>query len=157
MKRKVACVNGPNLNLLGVRKKTHYGTTTLKEIENELKKMAQEQKFKIIFFQSNHEGQLIDFIQKERESLDGILINAGALSHYGYALRDALIDTNLPVVGLHLSNIYSRPEEFRHKDILADMTIGGIYGFKEESYQLGLTALINYVKKHHPDRDARQR
>lgn len=156
MKQKIACINGPNLNMLGKRKQEHYGVKTLKEIEKELEAVAQENSFKLIFFQSNHEGAIIDFIQKERESVDGILINAGALSHYGYSLRDALTDTNIPVVNVHLSNIYER-EEFRHNDILKDITIDSFYGLKEKSYQLGLITLINHVKKHNPDRDEGKR
>jgi len=146
-KYKIACINGPNLNLLGIRKQNFYGQKTLKNIQKELIKKAKKKNANIIFFQSNCEGTIIDFIQKKRDRLDGIIINAGPLSFYGYALRDALENTQLPVISIHLSNIHRRNEEFRHKDIMADIAMGGIFGFKEESYYLGIQAIVEYLKK----------
>lgn len=142
--------------MLGKRKQSLYGAKTLEQIQSELMQIASSNNFKIIFFQSNHEGELIDFIQQQANNVGGILINAGALSHYSYSLRDALIDTNLPIVNVHLSNIYER-EKFRHNDILKDITIDSFVGLKENSYKLGLKALIEYVKKHHPNRHAGSR
>lgn len=144
---KILVLNGPNLNLLGKRQESHYGTKRLVKINKELEREAAKLGAKLVFFQSNHEGGLIDFIQQERDGIDAVLINGGALSHYGYALRDALLDTNLPVVTVHLSNIYRRTEELRHKDIFSDIAVGGVYGFKEESYVLGLKALIGQIEK----------
>lgn len=146
MKKLIACINGPNLNLLGRRNKHIYGEKTLKNIENMVRKLAAKHRFKTIFFQSNHEGGLIDFIQKKTPIIDGILINAGALSHYGYSLRDALIDSDLPIVSVHLSNIETR-ESFRRKDINEDIVIKVVSGHKEKSYLLGLMVLIERLCK----------
>lgn len=147
MKKMIACINGPNLNLLGRRNKHIYGEKTLKDIENMARKLAAKNGFKIIFFQSNHEGALVDFIQKKTPAIGGILMNAGALSHYGYSLRDALIDSNLPIVSVHLSDIAAR-ENFRRKDINEDIAIKVISGHKEKSYTVGLMVLIkNLCKK----------
>lgn len=148
---KILVLNGPNLNMLGKRKKSHYGAKTLAEIEKELEKVTAKLDVKLVFAQSNHEGGLIDVIQREREKIAGILINGGALSHYGYSLRDALIDAGVPVVTVHLSNIYSRREKFRHKDILSDVAVGGVYGFKEAGYKLGLQALVACIEKRSND------
>ncbi len=147
MKNKIACINGPNLNLLGSRKQNLYGVKTLKGIEENLKKIAKQHDFAIVFFQSNCEGDIVDFIQKERNRVQGIIINAGPLSFYGYALRDALEDTGLPAVTVHLSNIYTRKEEFRHKDIIAEVAVGGVFGFKEESYFVAFQALVNFIQR----------
>lgn len=144
---KVLVINGPNLNLLGKRKAEHYGAKTLQQIQQELVEVARAYGLQLIFYQSNHEGELIDKVQAERDSIDGILINAGALSHYGYALRDALIDAAVPIVTVHLSNIYSRPEAFRQHDLLASIAVGGVYGFKSVSYTIGLQALMEHLKQ----------
>lgn len=146
MKKVIACISGPNLNLLGRRNKNIYGGKTLKEIEKMVRVLAAKNGFKAVFFQSNHEGALIDFIQKKTPMISGILINAGALSHYGYSLRDALIDSNLPVVSVHLSDIRKR-ESFRRKDINEDISLKVISGRKEKSYTLGLKILINHLCK----------
>lgn len=141
-----ACINGPNLNLQGHRKNEFYGVITLKEINKELIKRARKLKVKLIFYQSNYEGALIDFLQKEGKKLDGIIINPGPLTFYGYALRDAVVDTSVPFISVHLSNIHARAEQFRHTDIFADVAIGGIYGFKEKGYYLALEALFELLK-----------
>jgi 3-dehydroquinate dehydratase-2 len=143
---KILVINGPNLNLLGAREKKHYGTVTLDKINKSLELIAKKHGANLVFFQSNHEGDLVDFIQKNREKSDGILVNAGALTHYGYSLRDALTDSKLPVVEVHLSNIYTR-EAFRKTDVLSDIVIGGVFGFKNESYVLGLEALISHIDR----------
>ena len=147
MKHTIAFINGPNLNLQGYRKKDVYGGKTLEDIAKLLSKRLVKDGGKLISFQSNHEGAIIDFIQKEKKHIDGIIVNPGPLTFYGYALRDALTDTNCPFVSVHLSNIYARSEQFRHTDIFADVAIGGIFGFREHSYALALDALLEYLEK----------
>jgi len=143
----IALVNGPNLNLQGKRKLDIYGSTTLKDIEESLVKQLKANKNggQIISFQSNHEGAIIDFLQKNKEKIDGIILNPGAFAFYGYAMRDALVDTEKPFISVHLSNIYARTEAFRHTDIFADIALGGIFGFKEYSYNLALDALTKHL------------
>jgi len=144
---RILVINGPNLNMLGKRAPEHYGGQTLKSIEKTLSQKAQELDCEVTFFQSNHEGEIIDCIQKETPASAGILINPGALTHYGYSLHDALTDSGLPVVEVHLSNIYAR-EDWRRQSVIADVTIGQVTGFKAESYSLGLVALINHIRSH---------
>ena len=141
---KILIINGPNLNILGRRDPKEYGARSLKQINTELLKIAHKQKFDLKFFQSNHEGKLIDFIQENAQSANGILINPGALTHYGYSLRDALTDTELPIIEIHLSNIDDR-ENFRQIDVLDGIVIGKISGHKEKSYYLGLDTLIKKI------------
>jgi len=142
---KILVINGPNLNMLGKRETERYGMDTLASIESALIKKGKELDCELIFFQSNHEGAIIDFIQEEAARADGILINPGALTHYGYSLHDALVDSGLPVVEVHLSNIHAR-EDWRRISVIADTTIGQISGFKAGSYSLGLEALINHLR-----------
>ena len=144
---RILVINGPNLNMLGKRDPEHYGVQTLESIEMTLSQKAQELGCELNFFQSNHEGDIIDFIQKETPASTGILINPGALTHYGYSLHDALADCGLPVVEVHLSNISTR-EDWRRQSVNADVTIGQFTGFKSESYSLGLVALTNYIRSH---------
>lgn len=145
--KKILVINGPNLNILGKRDRKIYGSMTLEQINLLLSKKAKELDVKLKFFQSNHEGTIIDFLQKESRSSHGILINPGALTHYGYSLRDALADTDLPIVEVHLSDIGSR-EDFRKIDVLAGIVKDKIMGFKEKSYFIGLKKLIAVIKKH---------
>ena len=142
---KIMVINGPNLNMLGRREPEHYGGETLESIEKLLTGDAVGLGCELAFFQSNHEGAIIDFIQKEVSQCDGILINPGALTHYGYSLRDALANCKLPVVEVHLSNIHAR-EEWRKLSVTAEVAVGQIAGFKAESYRLGLTALTDYIR-----------
>ena len=142
---RILVINGPNLNMLGKRAPEHYGEQTLASIERTLSQRGQELGCELTFFQSNHEGGIIDFIQQETPASAGILINPGALTHYGYSLHDALADSGLPVVEVHLSNIYAR-EDWRRQSVIADVTIEQVTGFKSESYSLGLTALTNYIR-----------
>src|SRR4030043_986080 len=113
---RILVIHGPNLNMLGKREKSIYGEKTLQEIDALLKKEARSLNVELVTFQSNHEGALIDFIQEQTDSARGIIINPGALTHYGFSLLDALIDSKLPVIEVHLSNIYRR-EEWRAKSI----------------------------------------
>ena len=142
---KILVINGPNLNMLGRRNAEHYGADTLPAIERALTRKAKELGCELRLFQSNHEGAIIDFIQEQGGNADGILINPAALTHYGYSLRDALVDTGLPVVEVHLSDIKSR-EDWRKLSVIEDVAIKQICGLKKQSYLLGLEALVEHIK-----------
>ena len=139
-------INGPNLNLVGKREPSIYGSQTLEEIQEELINLAIGLDARLQFFQSNSEGEMIDRIQESVGSIDGILINAGAYTHTSIALRDSLLGVDIPYVEVHLSNIYSR-EEFRHKSFLSDKALGLVCGFGANSYQLALQGMISYLKR----------
>ena len=139
-------INGPNLNLVGKREPSIYGSQTLEDIQDELLNLARELGAKLRFFQSNSEGEMIDCIQKSFGSIDGILINAGAYTHTSIALRDSLLGVDIPYVEVHLSNIYSR-EDFRHKSFLSDKALGMVCGFGPISYQLALQGIVSYLKR----------
>ncbi len=147
---KILIMNGPNLNLLGEREPSHYGTDTLESIMTELEKKAAELGVELEFFQSNHEGALIDRLHAARAAagggIDAVVLNAGAYTHYSYAIRDAISAVKLPVVEVHLSNIHAR-DEFRSRSVLAPVCVGQISGFGAYSYTLALFAAINAVNK----------
>ena len=142
---RILVINGPNLNMLGKRETKHYGTDTLESIEQALTGKGKALGCELIFFQSNHEGGIIDFIQEKTGAADGILINPGALTHYGYSLHDALADSGLPVVEVHLSDINAR-EEWRRLSVISDIVIKQISGLKTKSYLLGLEALAEHIR-----------
>ena len=142
----ILLINGPNLNLLGTREPEIYGNQKLDQIEKELIKIARQNRFELECYQSNHEGKIIDKIQISIGSVNGILINAGALTHTSVALRDALVGSNIPFIELHISNIFNR-ESFRKDSFLTDKAIGIISGFGVYSYFLSLEAIINFFKK----------
>ncbi len=142
----ILVVHGPNLNLLGTREPEVYGQHTLEDINQELISLAQNRGATLQLYQSNHEGNLINTIHEARAWANGLLINPGALSHYSYALRDAIVGVDLPAVEVHLSNIHGR-EAFRHQSVIAPITIGQICGFGWRSYTLGLQALLDYLEK----------
>ena len=140
MNMHILLVNGPNLNILGSRDADHYGTITLKEIEKTFTKRASDLNVDLVsVFQANSEGDLVDFIQNNKA--DAIVINPGALTHYGYSLRDALEDFGKPVVEVHISNIYAR-EDFRNKSVIADIATGQISGLGLNGYLAALDFLI---------------
>lgn len=142
---RVLVVNGPNLNMLGQRDPTVYGAMSLADIEEMVRHRAQEMGTDVYFFQSNSEGSIIDFLQSQAPAANGIIINPGALTHYGLSLRDALVDTGLPVVEVHLSNIYAR-ETWRHTSVVAPVSVGQISGLGWRGYVAALeflTATIN--------------
>ena len=142
----ILLINGPNLNLLGAREPEIYGNQTLDQLEKELMQTAKKNGIKLECYQSNHEGKIVDKIQASFGNVNGILINAGALTHTSVALRDALVGTNIPFIELHISNIFNR-EGFRKESFLTDKAIGIISGFGVNSYFLSLEAIINYLKK----------
>ncbi|MEO0521815.1 MAG: type II 3-dehydroquinate dehydratase [Pseudomonadota bacterium] len=139
-------LNGPNLNLLGQREPDIYGATTLAEIAETCAAHAKEIGATLAFEQSNHEGALIDMIQAARGTHDGIILNAGALTHTSIGLRDAISGTGVPVIELHLSNIHAR-EKFRHTSHIAPVAIGQICGFGPHGYILALDAMIAFLKR----------
>ncbi|HBU07039.1 MAG TPA: type II 3-dehydroquinate dehydratase [Candidatus Magasanikbacteria bacterium] len=141
--RKILLIHGPNLNLLGQREKNHYGDLTLVSLEDLVKTEAKKNDLEVICFQSNHEGELIDFIQEKTAEVDGIIINPGALTHYSYALHDCLVDTGLPCVEVHLSDVDNR-EEWRKISVTAPACIAKISGKKEQGYIDALNLLKAY-------------
>ena len=143
---RVLLLNGPNLNLLGLREPGLYGADTLESIEAELARQAIGLGVELDCFQSNHEGALVERIHAARGSVDGILINAGAFTHTSIALRDALLGVALPYVELHLSNVHAR-ESFRHHSYMADKALGVICGFGPASYGLALQGLVMRLRQ----------
>jgi 3-dehydroquinate dehydratase-2 len=142
--RSILVVHGPNLNLLGTREPEVYGTLTLEEIDTRLEAAGKQAGCQIETCQSNHEGVLIDRIQEARSWASGILINPAGLTHSSVALRDALLATGLPVVEVHLSNVFAR-EAFRHHSYVSGIAVGIVSGFGADSYLLGLDALLGHL------------
>jgi len=141
---KLLLVNGPNLNRLGSRDPELYGSRTLGDIEAAVSHRAGELGFEVLAFQTNHEGAIIDFIQAQSENAAGIIINPGALTHYGYSLRDALEDSGLPVVEVHLSDISQR-ESWRRHSVILDVCLAQVAGHGPESYIIGLEKLATHI------------
>lgn len=138
---KVAVVNGPNMDILGKREPSVYGTTTLAEVENWLRKKAQPLGVELQFFQSNHEGAIIDYLHELDGTVQGLIINPAAFSHYSVAVRDALASLSMPIVEVHLSNIYAR-EGFRHHSITSEVVTAQISGLGYRGYLLALEGLL---------------
>ena len=145
MNKKILIINGPNLNLLGEREQSQYGKNTLKDIENECVKLSEEFNDKIEFFQSNIEGEIVNKIQQVRNGFHGVIINAAGFTHTSVSIRDALEILKIPIIEVHISNIYKR-EEFRQKSLLSGVVTGGIFGLGTECYILAIKALQSLMK-----------
>jgi 3-dehydroquinate dehydratase-2 len=142
--KKILVIHGPNLDLLGQREPAVYGSTTLKEIDAELKKFAQAHKVALEIVQSNHEGEIVEIIGKAKEKYQAIVINPAAYTHTSVAIRDAIAAVDIPTVEVHLSNIYAR-EDFRHNSLIAPVVRGQISGFGKTAYRLGLEAALSLI------------
>ena len=143
---KIAVIQGPNLNMLGIREPHIYGSMSLEQIHEQLKTAAEQNGIEIEFFQSNFEGEIVDRIQECLGTVDGIMINPAAYSHTSIAIKDALSAVSMPVVEVHISNIYKR-EEFRQKSITAGASTGVISGFGPFGYHMGLIALMQIISE----------
>lgn len=143
---KILLINGPNLNRLGKREPAHYGSSTLEDLEAQLNQQAERLDVKLICFQSNHEGAIIDKLHwSEDHGVDGVIINPGAFTHYSYAIRDAIAGIDVPVIEVHISNIHAR-ESFRHESVTAPVSAGQIVGLGTQGYELALQAITKIAK-----------
>ena len=140
MSNKIIIINGPNINLLGEREQSQYGTITFDKLKANCLKKANELNLNLEFYQSNIEGEIVDKIQESRKNFDGIIINAAAFTHTSVAIRDALSIYKKPIIELHISNIYKR-EEFRRKSLISDIVTGGIFGLGSEGYILAIISM----------------
>jgi 3-dehydroquinate dehydratase II len=149
---KIGIIHGPNLNQLGRRKKEHYGIVTLVEINDRLEKFAHKMDIQLEIIQTNHEGEIVDKIQFFSEKANGIIINPGAFTHYSYAIRDALEDCSIPVIEVHISNIFSR-ENFRGKSVTVPVCNGQIVGLGYQGYLMAIEGINHLIKiKNFPPR-----
>ena len=142
--KKIIILNGPNLNLLGEREKNQYGSFTLKDIEKDVPSM-QKNKIELSLFQSNIEGELVEKVQESRLTQNGLIINAGGYTHTSVAIHDALKILKIPIIELHISNIYNR-EDFRHKSLISKIAKGIICGFGDEGYIMAINSMIKLLK-----------
>ncbi|GAF63793.1 type II 3-dehydroquinate dehydratase [Alkalihalobacillus trypoxylicola] len=139
--KTILVLNGPNLNRLGLREPNVYGHQTLADLESQLSQLADKLSCKVMFKQSNHEGEIIDWIHEFADQIDGLIINPGAFTHYSYAVRDAIASITYPVIEVHISNIHAR-EDFRHKSVTAPLTKGQIVGLGFKGYHYALLNLV---------------
>ena len=146
MNNNILVVNGPNLNLLGEREQSQYGSTTFEQLKNNCLTKAKELDVNLEFSQSNIEGELVTIIQEAKNKFDGIIINAAGFTHTSVAIRDALDIYKKPIIELHISNIYKR-EEFRQKSLISDIATGGIFGLGDNGYILAIIAMQNILQK----------
>ncbi len=145
MNNKIIIINGPNLNLLGEREQSQYGSMTFEKLKEKCLKKTNELKIDAEFFQSNIEGEIVTKIQEARKNFDGMIINAAAFTHTSVAIRDSLDLFKKPIIEVHISNIYKR-EEFRHKSLISDVVNGGIFGLGPEGYILAIISLEKILK-----------
>ena len=145
MNNNIIIINGPNLNLLGEREQSQYGSITFQELKKNCLNKAKELNVYLEFFQSNIEGEIVTIIQKAKIKFDGIVINAAGFTHTSVAIRDALDIYKKPIIELHISNIYKR-EEFRQKSLISDIATGGIFGLGDDGYILAIIAMQNLLK-----------
>ena len=145
MSNNIIIINGPNLNLLGEREQSQYGSITFDELKKNCLSKAKELKINLTFYQSNIEGELITAIQEAKSKFDGIIINAAGFTHTSVAIRDALEVYKKPIIELHMSNIYKR-EEFRHKSLISDIATGGIFGLGDNGYILAIISMQNILQ-----------
>ena len=145
MNNKIIIINGPNLNLLGEREQSQYGSTSFEKLKENCLKKSNELNLKLEFVQSNVEGELVNLIQESRKKFDGMIINAAAFTHTSVAIRDALDVFNKPIIELHISNIYKR-EEFRQKSLISDIVTGGIFGLGVDGYILAIISMQKLLK-----------
>ena len=145
MNDKIIIVNGPNLNLLGEREQSQYGSVTFDKLKENCLKKSNELKIEAEFFQSNIEGEIVSKIQDARKNFDGMIINAAGFTHTSVSIRDALSIFKKPIIELHISNIYKR-EEFRHKSLISDVVNGGIFGLGPEGYILAINSIYEMIK-----------
>ena len=145
MNNKIIIINGPNINLLGEREQSQYGSTTFDELKDKCLKKSNEIGINLEFAQSNIEGELVNLIQNSRDKYDGMIINAAGFTHTSVAIRDALDLFKKPIIELHISNIYKR-EEFRHKSLISDIATGGIFGLGVEGYILAIISIEKILK-----------
>ena len=146
MSNNILIINGPNLNLLGEREQSQYGSITFDELKKECLKKSKELNINLNFAQSNIEGEIVNFIQEARNNCDGIIINAAGFTHTSVAIRDALSIFKKPIIELHISNIYKR-EEFRQKSLISDVVTGGIFGIGADGYILAIIAMQKMIRK----------
>ena len=144
--KKIIILNGPNLNLLGEREKNQYGNFTLEDIEKSCREFSEKNNLNLTLFQSNIEGELIEKIQDSRNMQDGLIINAGGYTHTSVAIHDALKILKIPIIELHISNIYNR-EEFRHKSLISKVSKGIICGFGADGYIMALNSMKKFLEK----------
>ena len=146
MNNKIIIINGPNINLLGEREQSQYGSITLEKLKEKSIKKSKELGLIIEFAQSNIEGELVNIIQDSRKKFDGMIINAAAFTHTSIAIRDALDIFKKPIIEIHMSNIYKR-EEFRKKSLISDIVTGGIFGLGDDGYILAIISMQKLLKK----------
>jgi len=146
MNNKIIIINGPNINLLGEREQSQYGSVSFEKLKENCQKKSKELNLELEFSQSNIEGEIVDIIQSSRKKFDGIIINAAAFTHTSVAIRDALDVFKKPIIELHISNIYKR-EEFRQKSLISDVVSGGIFGLGVDGYILAIIAMQKLLKK----------
>ncbi len=142
---RILIINGPNLNNLGKRDESQYGSESYKDVVEAVGRQAKKLSVEVSFFQSNSEGELVTFIQNESSGCDGIVINAGAITHYGLSLKDCLLDAKIPLVEIHISNIHRR-EEYRRNSVVEPVAVGQVAGFGTQGYIYALELMVNYLR-----------